>query len=154
MLQKLGTLSPLIYFVNHQDPSAREGYLMVAPYTACPTPRGWERKECNTLRECYDLQKRLQDQELDNWQREGGREIEILRARFEQTRKNIVERMAHASTPYDREYLDIILRIKEEKLKRAEEQFEHRNMYLRSLEHDAVRGRRDDEESVNIDRIG
>jgi hypothetical protein len=153
-MHKLGTLSPLIYFVNRRDSSRREGYIMVAPYSACPTPPGWERMEAGTLRECYALQARLQDQELDDWQREGGREIEILRARFAQQRATIVERMSRASTPFDRQYLETILQIKESRLAYAEQQFEHRNMYLHSLEHDAPKGRRDDEESVNVDRIG
>ena len=128
---------------------------MLAPYTACPTPEGWSREEATTLRECYKLQSCLQDQEIEDWKREGARDTELVRQRFKETRERMLTRMASSSTtPFDRDFMESYLQLQEKKLEKHERNFECRNAYLRSLEFDTPRGRRDDEESVNIDRIG
>jgi hypothetical protein len=141
--------------VNHQDPAHREGYLMLAPYTACPTPRGWSREEACTLRDVYKLQARIQEQEVEDWKREGARDIDLLRQKFELTRDRMLTRMASSSTSaYDRDFMRAYLQLQEAKLAKHEARFECRNAYLWSLEMDAPKGRRDDEESFNVDRIG
>ena len=154
-MHKLGTLAPCIYFVNHQDPAHREGYLILAPYSSMPTPNGYSREEATTLRECYRLQQRLQEQEAEDWKRESSHDIELLRARFRQTRDRMIQRMASSSTTaFDRDFMAAYLQLQEQKLEKHERNFECRDAYLRSLEFDTPRGRRDDEESFKVDRIG
>ena len=154
-MMKMGTLSPIIYFTNHKDPAHREGYLMLAPYSSMPTPAGWSREEAGTLRECYALQRRLQEQEAEDWKREGARDIEMLREKFKQTRDRMLTRMASSSTSeYDKEFMRCYLQLQEEKLAKHERNFEHRNAYIHSLEQDARPGRRDDEETVNVETMG
>ena len=151
---KLGTLTPLVYFVNHRDPAHREGYLLVAPYTDCPTPEGYSREEATTLRACYDLQRRLQEQEIENWQRESARDVSQLRERFRQTRERMLARMASSSTtPFDRDFMEAYLQLQEEKLERHERTFECRAAYLHALEYDTPKGRAPDEERVSLDRV-
>jgi len=154
-MHKLGSLSPCVYFLNHRDPAHREGYIILAPYSSMPTPDGYSREEATTLRECYRLQQRLQEQEAEDWKRESGHDIELLRERFRQTRDRMVQRMASsATTPFDRDFMAAYLQLQEAKLEKHERNFECRVAYLRSLEYDTPRGRRDDEESFNVDRIG
>lgn len=154
-MHKIGSLSACIYFINHKDPSQREGYMMLAAYSAMSTPRGWSRHEATTLRECYDLQSRLQSQEAEDWKRESSEDVELLRERFRVTRERMIQRMASSSTTaYDRDFMEAYLQLQEAKLEKHERNFECRNAYIRSLEMDAPRGRRDDEEVANLDRIG
>jgi hypothetical protein len=120
-----------------------------------PTPPGYSREEASTLRECYRLQSRLQEQEAEDWKRESSHDIELLRVRFQQTRERMMSRMASsATTAFDRDFMAAYLQLQEAKLDKHERNFECRTAYLRSLEFDTPRGRRDDEESFKVDRIG
>ena len=154
-MMKIGSLSPMIYFINVRDSTQRQGYIMMAAYSAMPTPEGWRREEACTLRECYALQKRLQDQEIAEWRAEASNDVEKLRERFKVTRDKMMLRMASSSTStYDREFMQAYLQLQESKLEKHERNFECRNAYLRALEYDTPKGRRDDQEVVNLDRIG
>ena len=64
-MHKLGTLTPVVYFVAHRVPTHAEGYVMLAPYTGCPTPPGYSREYADTLDAVDRLQKRLGDRRLD-----------------------------------------------------------------------------------------
>lgn len=128
---------------------------MLAGYSAMPTPRGWARHEACTLRECYDLQTRLQQQEMIDWQRESTRDVRKLEARFAATHDRLVARMqSSATTQYERDFIREYLKLQADKLEKHERAFACGTAYLRVLEHDGAPGRRDDEESVNLDRIG
>ena len=128
---------------------------MLAPYSDFATPRGWSRHECTTLRECYQFQRRWQEQELEDARREGVVSLSLVRERFRRTRDSMLARMASSSTtPFDRDFMAAYLQLQEEKLEKHERNFEHRVAYLWVLEHDVPKGRRDDEESFNVDRIG
>jgi hypothetical protein len=128
---------------------------MLAPYTACPTPPGYSREEAGTLPDVYKLQTRLQEQELEDAKREAAFDERQFLTRIQAVRSRLVERMVSSSTsPYEREFIGNWLKLRDEKREHYRKIFEQRQFYLRSLEFDAPKGRRDDEESFNAERMG
>lgn len=151
----LGTLSRPIYFVNHTDPSVAEGRIWLAPHSAFETPRGWSRHECETLAEVDALQKRLTEQERRDYEREGIRAQLTFAERDRQVRDSLYQRMISSSTSaYERDFIEAWLKLRDDRKRKIyAAKLEAINMVLYSHNYDIPVGRKDNEESVNIDRI-
>jgi hypothetical protein len=153
----LGTLSPIVYFVNStgddRDLNHPAGYIMLAPYSEFATPHGYLREHAGTIREVWALQKRLQDQEREGWEREAQANRALTEDRRREIRDRLYARMCSSSTSeYDREFIRLWLELREEKHDKYDRLFTQRNAYLYVAENDL--GDRDAaSEEFNHERI-
>jgi len=147
----LGTLSPIVYFVNSaggdRDPAHPAGYLMLAPYSDFPTPHGYLREYAGTLREARVLQDRLIAQSREEWEREAEANHKLIDARRAEVRDRIYARMTSSSTSeYEREFLRLYLQLREDKQAKYDSLWMQRVAYLHALENDLGDRRADKEE--------
>lgn len=155
MMQKFGTLSPVVYFVNHTDPTKPSGHITLAPYSDFPCPRGHSTEYADTLQLVDRLQKRLQEQELREREQEWRSDENLYRSITDSVRDRLYQRMCSAKTSeYEKEFIRLYLQVREDRREKHRQRFMERTMYLWARENDVPKGRRDDEESVNLDRIG
>ena len=141
----LGTLSPVVYFVNSA------GKILLPPidvkdgigatrqvYEQKYRREGYEWREAGTLQAVQKLQKQLIEQEqriLDHMGEVDERRRKAVHAR---TSSTLRQRMASSSTSvYEREFIKLWLDMVESKQDKYTERFTHRNMYLQALEFDA-----------------
>jgi hypothetical protein len=154
-----GHIEPIIYFVCGSsalsNPPRPIGYVLIAPYTDCPTPEGYRREEARYLSDAYELEKKLVQQEREGQEQE----VELERARDQQWHQKIRDRlyvrMISSSTDvYEQEFIKAWLQLKDEQKRNKYAQFlTQRQMYLHALHFDTPAGRRVDEEKVSVDRI-
>jgi hypothetical protein len=151
---KLGSLSAPVYFLNMRDERYPVGYYILAPYSDFPTPEGWIRYCADDWHQVGRLQRILLAQELERARREHIREHLVMEPLRKKTRDSIYSTMVSSSTsPEMRDFLRDWLKLREDKRKKHEENLYHRTLYLHAMEYDARPGRRDNEESVNLDVI-
>jgi hypothetical protein len=147
----LGTLTPIVYFVNSagadRDPAHPAGYVMLAPYSDFPTPHGYFREYAGTIREVWALQKRLQDQSREEWEREAEYNHKLVAARREEIRQRLMAKLVSSETSeYDKEFIRGWLQLREEKHDKYDRLFMQRNAYLYVAENDLGDRRADSEE--------
>lgn len=151
---KLGSLSPIVYFINHRDPAHHEGYIMLAPTSWYPTPEGYSRHEATCLPEIDTLQKRMLEQCQREWEAERLTDEMQWKSRWDRVTDNLYSKLTSAATSeYEKEFIRLYLQLREDKRERHRQRFTERTAYLHLREFDAAPGRRDDEERVNLDRI-
>jgi hypothetical protein len=155
-MRKRGSIEAVIYFRNYADPAHPPGYVMLAPYSDFPTPRGYSREGAETLADARKLQAALIAQESAQSQDEYFRDEAAFGRRQQEIRDRLYAKMTSSATsPYERDFIREFLRLRDDK--KADKYsaiFEQRAMYLHALENDAPRGRRDGEETFSPDRIG
>ena len=106
---KLGSLNPVIYFQN------ADGIIQLPPTSDVATPRGFHRCEAGSLPEIDRLQKQLEQQERETWQRGAERDEAQFSARREAIRSSLTTRMCSADcSAYEREFIQLYLRVREE----------------------------------------
>jgi hypothetical protein len=147
----LGTLTPIVYFVNSagadRDPAHPAGYIMLAPYSDYPTPHGYLREHAGTLRDARRLQDRLIEQSREEWSREAETNHTLVDARRAEVRDRIYARMTSSdTTPYEREFLRLYLQLREDKQAKYDSLWMQRTAYLHALENDLGDRRADSEE--------
>lgn len=149
----LGTLSPVVYFVNHRDPRHPEGYLMPAPYSSMSTPEGYSRHEACTLREVDALQRRLYEQAYREREAALEKDDAQWRARLERVNDSLYASLASSSTSeYEKEFIRLYLRLRDDKRERYRQRFMEFVLFNHAREND-LGDRRADEETVRLDRI-
>jgi hypothetical protein len=154
MMHKLGTLSPLVYFVNHDDAQKPRGWITIAPYTGCPTPRGHTVEYADTLQAIDRLQKTLQEQELRLAEQELAADDKLYEAVSKRVVDRLEARMVNSATSaYEREFIRLYLQLRYEKRDRHRQRFLERSAYLWARENEVGSHRRDDEEVFHPDRI-
>jgi hypothetical protein len=152
----LGTLSPIVYFVNSsggdRDPAHPPGYIMLAPYSEFPTPHGYLREYAGTLPDARRLNDRLVQQSRDEWEREAETNHNLVAAKRAEVRDRLVARMNRSDTSaYDREFIECYLQLRDDKAAKYDSLFTQRNAYLSALENDL--GDRDAaSEEFNVER--
>jgi hypothetical protein len=145
-MHKLGTLTPCIYFVNHRDPRHPEGYIMLAPYTDCPTPEGYSRHEAGTLADIDTLQRRLLEQCQREWEQEMSLDEAQWRSRWDAITDRLHARLVSSSTSeYDKAFIREYIKLRVEKRDRHRQRFTERTAYIYAREMD-LGSRRADEE--------
>jgi hypothetical protein len=151
----LGTHEAVVYFRNYRDPSHPVGYLMLAPYSECRAPEGYDRCVARTIPEIVRLQDRLREQERDAALRDNLYDEAILGQRDAAHRSELYTRMvSNSTTPYERDFIRELLKLKDErKRKRYAEALAQHNLYLHALEMDAPKNRDADSEKVSLDRV-
>jgi|SRR6266478_3620497 len=153
---KLGSASTVIYFTNHKDPTHAEGTIILAPYSAFPTPEGWSRHEADDLASVRRLEDRLNDQETRRLEAQYHRSEATLKNLRQKVRDQLMAKLLSSETSeYDRDFIKEWIRLRDEK-KRAKYQaaFEHRAIFLHQLHNDIPADRDANDETVNVDRIG
>lgn len=154
-MRKMGSLEPVIYFINHLDRSHPEGFHVLAPYSSFPTPEGYERAAAETLADVDRLQRILIEQERREWEREAIVNEVLVAERRQAVRDRLYARMIGAGTSeYEREFIRLYLELREDKRERYRQRFMERTAFLWAREMDARRDRRVDAERVNLDCIG
>jgi len=150
----LGTLEAVVYFKNYRDSAHPEGYLMLAPYSDFPTPRGYSREVARTLSEIDRLQFILIEQERRECEAEMLHDEAILGRKQREITDRLRQRMVSSSTsPYDRDLIAAYLQLREEKREKHRQRFMERNMYLHARENDTPRNRSTHDEKVSLDRV-
>lgn len=148
----LGSLSAVVYFRNHRDPNHPEGYLMLAPYSEFPTPRGYSRELARTLSDIDKLQRVLCEQERRDFERDRLYDEVLVGAKQRGITDKLRQRMVSSSTtPYDRDVIEAYLQLKEEKRAKHAQRFMERNMYLYAREMDSHSRPPDSERVDHVD---
>ena len=150
----LGSLDAVIYFRNYRDPAHPEGYLLLAPYSDFPAPSGYSREVARTLPEIDRLQFILVEQERRAAEAEALHDEVILGRRYAELTDRLRQRMISSSTsPYDRDFIEGYLKLREEKRDRHRQRFSERTMFLHARENDTPKNRNVNDEKVSLDRI-
>lgn len=151
----LSSLEAVVYFVNHEDSAHPAGYVLLAPTSSHPTPEGYSRELARSLPEIDRLQAILVSQERREWERELAADERLMEGRRADVRDRLYARMTSSTTsPYEREFIQLYLQLREDKRARHRQRFLERTAYLTAREMDTPRGRQVYEERVNVDRIG
>lgn len=151
---KLSSLSSPVYFVNAKDPNYPVGYHVLAPYSEMPAPYGWERRVADTLGDVDKLQDVLLQQEKRRWSRELLHDEVAFGTLRDKVRDTLYARMTSSDCPeYEKEFIRNYLKLRIDKRTRHRNNFEHRTLFLHAREFDTAKGRKDNEESVNLDRL-
>ena len=150
-MHKLGTLTPVVYFVNHRDPRHAEGHILIAPYTGFPAPEGYSTEYADTLAAVDKLQKRLQEQT----RREFAAEQRALYgdgAVRDAIHERLLARLVSSETSeHDKDFIRAWLKVREDKRDYFARQFECRNSYLYAREMD-LGSRHADSEEFNVEK--
>jgi hypothetical protein len=151
---KPGSVPPIFYFVNHQNPQRPEGYIELAPYSAAEPPPGYSREYVDTLPGVDRLQERLTEQ----YTREAEAEYEMDQARWarvkDRVRDSLYAKMTSGSTPpYEREFIRLYLQLREEKRKKYRDIWLQRTMYLYVREMDQVGDRDPSKEEFDPNKL-
>lgn len=140
----LGTLSPIIYFER------ADGRIVIAAYDAGKPeqarrvyeerfkPMKYEWKEAGTLAEVDRLQSRMADQ----LQRERAPGMERMVANRDAVEAMIGDSLrqkmiSSATSPWEREFIQLYLQRRENRSEKFRQQFEHRAAYLNIRENDS-----------------
>lgn len=150
---KPGCIEPVIYFVNGSDPAHPVGYVMLAPYSDCPTPEGYRREGADTLAQVDVLERRLQSQEREAADREMEYDYKMIEERSKAVRDRLYARMTSAATPpYEREFLRLYLELRDERKRaRYQQLYLERSTYLWAR-HNDIGDRRADSEEFKAER--
>ena len=90
----------VVYFQN------RFGHIALPPNDDCPTLPGYERREANTLDEVDKLQLKLNQQTVEELEREGVREQLVWGEKMRQVRSDLITRMhSAATTQYEKDFI-------------------------------------------------
>lgn len=141
----LGNLRPTIYFENSS------GHLVLAPeeigqgtalarkiYEERYSSRGYQWKETRNLQEVDVLQKRLVDQEAKMYAARGFSEEVARQKLWAETGDRLRARMASsACTPYERDFIELYLRMREDKRKTYQQRWSEYHNYLWAREMDS-----------------
>jgi hypothetical protein len=153
-MRKPGTIEPIVYFVNHADPNHPVGYIILAPYSECPAPNGYQKEGVDTLSGVDRLEKILVDQERRDWEREAEYNEKLIGEKKSEIRDRLYAKMTSSSTdPWEKEFIRLYLYLREEKKQKYQQRYLERTAYLWARHNDTPKGRGVDEEKVSLDRI-
>lgn len=141
-----GSLSPCIYFERP------DGYVILGVedvngggqsrrvYEERYKALGWEWREARTLAEVDQLQKRLTDQIMQKYRHMADTNGAVRAAAKAATAASLRQRMCSSSTsPYERDFIDLYLKLHEDKRDKYRDSLTHRNMYIDARENDSSR---------------
>lgn len=150
----LGTLDHVVYFKNYSDPVHPPGYLMLAPYSDFPVPFGYSREYARTLPEIDRLQFTLIEQERRACELDVLHDEVILGRKFAEITDRLRRTMISSSTsPYERDFIEAYLKLREDKRDKHRQRFAERTMYLHARENDTPKNRNVNDEKVSLDRV-
>lgn len=144
----------VIYFVNFGDPTRPKGWLLLAPMTHCPAPRGYELREASTLPEIDHLERTLQEQEASERSADLVHDEKLMGPIRDEIRQRLYSRMTSADCPqFERDFIGAYLSHRIDRRSKWHQKYLEYQCYLKARHFDTPKGRGDGEESVNLDRI-
>ena len=151
---QLGSASAIEYFCNRRDPSRPPGYVILAPYSGARLPNGYTREFADTLSAVDRLQFTLLSQEKKQWEKEQIHEESLVAER----QRGVVDRLralmcSNSTSPYERDFIEAYLKLREDKREKWRQAYEHRQAYLSVLAKECPPDRLPNEEKVNLDRM-
>jgi hypothetical protein len=151
---KFGTLEPVIYFRNVNSPTRPRDWLLIAPYTDCPTPDGYERDGADSLPAVDRLQKVLEEQELAERSADILHDERVFGPLRDRIRDNLYAKLISSNTsPLEKDFIRAYLALRIDKRDRHHAKYLEYNTYLNAREMDTPRDRPVDSERVNLDRV-
>ena len=159
---KLGSLSAVIWWLKENEPvyvhgCRIDGHILMPPteigdggalarqlWEARPDgrpsykDRGYQWKEAGTLKDVQILQRRWEDQEMKVLRHMGHHDAEVRKKVHAQTASNMRQRMQSKDcTPFEREFIDIWLRMRDDKQDEYTKKWEDKIFYNQALEMDS-----------------
>lgn len=151
---KFGTLEAVIYFRNVNDPTRPLGWIILAPYTDCPTLPGYERDGADSLPAIDRLQKVLEEQEYAERCADVLHDERTFGPMRDAIRDKLYAKLISSSThPYEKDFIRAYLAHRIDKRTKWHEKYLEYNTYLNAREFDTPRDRPVDSERVNLDRV-
>lgn len=148
-------MEAVIYFVNGSNPRWPKGWIILAPYTDCPTPKGCDREGADTLAKVDKLEQRLRDQELGERAADKIHDEKVFGPLRDAIRERLYARMISKSTPqFEKDFIGAYLSHRIERRHKFHAKFDEYQCYLTARHMDTPKGRRVDREESNIERIG
>jgi hypothetical protein len=148
-------MRPVVFFRNYADPSRPLGWIVLAPYTDCPAPAGYERDGADTLPQIDKLQTLLEAQERAERSADLLHEETVMGPRRDEIRAKLYARMISTDCPqYEKEFLQAYLSHRIDRRARWHAKYMEFQMYFAAREFDTPRDRDPAQETVNVDRIG
>lgn len=142
----LGKLDPIYYYEDAR------GYIIVAPRTdmvrhcyetknaggVSLKDRGFEIREADTLPKVTELQKKIQKQEMAKLEAEAQRDERTSAEMWQAIGDRLRQRMiSSATTPYERDFIEQWLKLREEKREKHFQRWREHQGYLWALEFDS-----------------
>lgn len=157
MSGKLGSLDAIKYFVKRSS-TPRDthpiDYIILAPTSTEPAPSGYSTEYADSLSSVDRLQAILLNQERREWERESIVDEMTMGQRQRAIVDSMRTRMVSSSTsPYERDFIAAYLQLSEGRKDKHRQRFHERTAYLSVLARETPKGRRANEESVNLDRL-
>lgn len=142
--------------MNHASPAYPPGHILLAPYSSHPAPEGFTVEYADNLRAVDRLERSLQSQAAREMEAEALADERLREAVGQRVRDSLAQRMVSSSTsPYERDFIAAWLALRDERRReRYIAKYEEYVVYLNARHNDIPKGRRADEERVNLDRIG
>jgi hypothetical protein len=155
LMGKLGTIEPVVYYVNHSSPSHPPGHVLLAPYSSHPAPDGFTVEYADNLRAVDRLERTLQSQAAREMESDALADQSLRDAIGQRVRDSLTQKMVSSSTtPYERDFIAAWLALREEKRREKYiSKYEEYATYLHARHYDTPKGRAVDEERVNLDRL-
>ena len=148
------TMQAVIYFVNYGDTTRPKGWLVLAPYTGCPAPRGYELREAGTLPEIDHLEHTLQNQEAAERSADLVHDEALMGPIRDQIRQRLYSRMTSSDCPsFEKEFIQAYLSHRIDRRAKWHAKYQEYQCYLKARHFDTPKGRGDGEETVNLDRV-
>lgn len=153
-MRKPGCVEPVFFYVNHTDQNHPPGYVLIAADSANRPMEGYQREYAETLADIDRLEKRLQQQEFEQWEREEQANESALASRRQEVRDRLYARMTSGSTDeWEKEFIRNYLLLRDEKREKWRNIHMQRSAFLWARHNDTPKDRRVDEETVNLERI-
>lgn len=148
-------MEAVIYFVHGPNSTKPRGWITLAPYSECPTPRGCDREYADTLPKVDTLEKRLQEQEAGERSADLIHDEKVFGPKRDEIRQRLYARMTSGEcSQYERDFLGAYLSHRIDRRAKWHAKFAEYQCYLTARHNMTPKGRRVDEEKVNLDRIG
>jgi hypothetical protein len=148
-------MEAVIFFVHGRNSTKPPGWITLAPYSECPTPRNCDREYADTLAKVDQLEKRLQQQEAGERYADLVHDEKVFGPKRDEIRARLYARMISANCPpAEREFLQHYMSLRIDRRARHHAKFSEYQCYLTARHMDTPKGRRVDKEGVNLDRIG
>lgn len=148
-------MEAVIYFRNGTDSSRPRGWIILAPYSDCPTPRGYDREGADSLPKIDALQKILESQERAQVAADVLHDELAFGNKRDEIRQKLYGRMISSDcSTYEKEFLAAYLSHRIDRRAKWHAKFAEIQCYFRAREYDTPKGRRVDQEVSNVERIG
>ena len=147
-------MESVIYFRNYADPTRPYGWVLLAPYSACPPPPGYEKDGADTLAKVDKLQHILESQERAERTADVLHDEQAFGPKRDDIRSRLYARMTSGQcTQYEKDFIGAYLSHRIDRRSKWHAKYMEFQTYLHARENDTPKNRRVDEERVNLDRV-